>query len=293
MSYVSTLTASQGWENFTAVFGQLVDRFPFLWLLAGIGLISVATDKSQNSSHKYLIPLFVISSVLMVIPGYYFHHHYFVLLFPALVICVAAALARLNRLIGRDSPWSGTIVILFFLAIAGAGILSRKEFYFSYSNDDYSTVRYFGNPFREAITVADYVRSNTAEKDRILVLGSEAEIYFYARRAAASGYLFVHGMVSNQPRNLEMQDELIAEAEKNSPELMVLCGVRYSWLQQPGTPDRILKWFEEYAVTNYEITGFVDMVDRGTIYRWGKETEGYVPKADNYLVVYKKRKQTG
>jgi len=36
--------------------------------------------------------------------------------------------------------------------------------------------------------------------------------------------------------------------------------------------------------------GMVDMLPGGTQYRWGADAAGYTPQADNYLVVYKRKK---
>lgn len=289
MYYISTIPPAQGWDNFKIIFGEIFGRFPLLWCLAGIGLIASVMNRDKDVARRIFMFMFLIVSVLTIIPGYYFHHHYFVMIMPAVAICVGSAFAYLKGLLGKHTSASGPISVALFIVIAAAGIVSQKDFYFNYSDDEYSTVRYLHNPFREAIKVAEYIQSNTSEKDKILVAGSEAEIYFYAKRTAASGYLFVHGLVSRQPKNLEMQYEFIAEAEKNKPEVMVLCGVAYSWLIQPGTPDTVLRWFDRYSGANYDITGIVDMSDQGTIYKWGAEAKDYIPQAANYLVIYKRK----
>ena len=292
MYYISSLAPAQGWDNFKIVFGEIVGRFPWLWLMAGIGLAALVICKGRPVTHRVLVPLLLMVSAAAITPGYYFHHHYFILLMPAVAICVGRAFGYVSDLLGRYTSASGILSVGLFVLLAGAGIFSEKGFYFSYTNDEYLSIRYLHNPFREATKVADYIQSITSAEDKILVVGSEAEIYFYTGRAPASGYLFVHGMVSRQPKNLEMQNEFIAEAERTRPEVMVLCGVGYSWLAQPGTPDAVLRWFDGYAAAHYEITGMVDMLDQGTLYRWGSETKNYRPQADNYLVVYKRKKDS-
>jgi hypothetical protein len=287
--YISALTPGKGWENFRMVSGEMVRRFLLLWLMAGFGLITLILDKEKERIFRIAIPLLALVSVLAILPGFYFHHHYFILLMPAVAFCAGSGFGYVQRWMVRWTDGSGVILMIVFAAIAGAGIVSQKDFYFNYSLDQYSLVRYSHNPFREAIPVADFIDSITTPKDKILVVGSEAEIYFYSQRAAASGYLFVHAMMSNQPKNLEMQNEFIAEAEKNRPEIMVLCGVEYSWLKQPGTPDTILQWFDRYSAEHYEIVGMVDMLDQGTIYKWGDEARGFIPQAANYLVLYKRK----
>ena len=284
--YISTISPGQGWDNFAAVFGEIVGRFPLLWCAAAAGFILLVLDGQKAAVHRFAVPGLALCSFLAILPGYYFHHHYFILLLPAVSLGVGGAFEALQRLSGRHLPASGIVTPALFLALAGWGIGSQPGFYFTFTGDQYHAFRYGNNPFREAVPIADYIRSITGQGDRILVLGSEAEIYYYARREAATGYLFVHGMVADQPRNLEMQRELIAEAEKSRPRVMVLCGVQYSWLKQPGTPDDVLRWFERYSA-DYSITGIVDMLPEGSVHKWGAEAARYVPRADNYLIVYK------
>jgi hypothetical protein len=46
---------------------------------------------------------------------------------------------------------------------------------------------YGGNPFIEAGEVGDYLRTHTQPNERIAVIGSEPEIYFYAQRQVSDG----------------------------------------------------------------------------------------------------------
>ncbi len=259
-----------------------------MWVAAAAGFTLLVLNGNRPAAHRIAVAGLSLVSFQAILPGYYFHHHYFILLLPAASICVGGAFEALPRLFSRHVR-AGTVALALFIALATWGVWAQKGFYFTFSHDEYLAFRYRNNPFREAVAMADHIRTITGENDRILVLGSEAEIYYYAKRVAASGYLFVHGMVSNQPRNLDMQRELIAEAENSRPEVMVLCGVQYSWLKQPGTPDVVLRWFERYS-SGFDIVGVVDMLPGGSVYRWGADAAHYVPRADNYLVVYGRKK---
>jgi hypothetical protein len=48
---------------------------------------------------------------------------------------------------------------------------------------------YGPNPFSEAVRVAEYLQEHTNPTDTIAILGSEPEIYFYAHRHSATGYI--------------------------------------------------------------------------------------------------------
>ena len=63
----------------------------------------------------------------------------------------------------------------------------------------------------EALEIADYIRARTSPSDRIGVLGSEPEIYFYANRISATGYVYVYGLMEQQRYSVRMQEEMIDE----------------------------------------------------------------------------------
>ena len=69
------------------------------------------------------------------------------------------------------------------------------------------------NPFPESLEVGKYIRDHSEEKDRIAVLGSEPEIYFYSKRQAATRHIYMFPLMEPHVYALDMQDELIKEIE--------------------------------------------------------------------------------
>jgi hypothetical protein len=62
----------------------------------------------------------------------------------------------------------------------------------------------------------------------------------------------MYGLMEEQPYNLTMQHELVAEIEAAQPGLIVWCNVRSSWLQQRGSPTFVLDWARGYLKEHYE-----------------------------------------
>ena len=79
------------------------------------------------------------------------------------------------------------------------------------------------NPFEESIAVAQYIRDHSAPDARIAVIGSEPEIYFYAHRHSATGYIYTYALMEPQPNARKMQRDMMREIETNQPEYLVLC----------------------------------------------------------------------
>mgnify|MGYP003299295094 CR=1 FL=1 len=65
---------------------------------------------------------------------------------------------------------------------------------------------YGANPFPEALKIAEYLRNHSSPAARIAVLGSEPEIYFYAARHSATGYIYMYPLMEPQPFAERMRD---------------------------------------------------------------------------------------
>src|SRR3989449_10778808 len=95
------------------------------------------------------------------------------------------------------------------------------------------------SPFPESVEIARYLRSRTAEGERIAVIGSEPEIYFYAGRRGATGYIYMYPLMEDQPYAARMQRQMIDEIEAARPRFVVLVNASASWNVRPQS-DRTL-----------------------------------------------------
>ena len=115
------------------------------------------------------------------------------------------------------------------------------------------------NSFQEAVKLGDYLKSQTSPGPRIAVLGSEREIYFYADRHSATGYIYTYGLMEPQRYALEMLQEMIADIEAAKPESVVFVNVPLSFGRVSTSKTLILKWADVYLRNHYEKVATVDM----------------------------------
>ena len=101
---------------------------------------------------------------------------------------------------------------------------------------------YGDSPFPESFRIADYLREHTSPDDKIAVLGSEPEIYFYSRRHSATGYIYTYPLMEPQKYARRMQEEMIREIEQRNPKYLVSVVMNDSWLQRPGSDPLIFTW---------------------------------------------------
>ncbi len=149
---------------------------------------------------------------------------------------------------------------------------------------------YTTNPFPEAVEVADYLRQKTSPGERIAVLGSEPEIFFYSGRRAAARYVYAYALVERHPFAKRLQQQVAAEIEAARPEYIVWARVDYSWLEQTGADRFIFDWAEGYLRAHYALEGVVEVPEEGRGRAvWGESAATYRPRTKDQLLVYRRR----
>ena len=125
--------------------------------------------------------------------------------------------------------------------------------------------------------------------DRIAVLGSEPQIFFYSGRHSATGHIYMYGLMENQKYAPAMQQELIRDVESARPKFIVLVNVTTSWLVQPDSHRLIFDWANRYLAEHYVLTGVVDIFQDESTYRWDNEAAGYSPQSDAFLKIFRRK----
>jgi hypothetical protein len=144
------------------------------------------------------------------------------------------------------------------------------------------------NPFPESIKIAEYIRSQSNPTDKIAVLGSEPQIYFYSERLSATGYIYTYPLMEPQPYAHQMQLEMIHEIKTTRPRFLVLVVMNRSWLAGPDSDQTILKWADRYCDANYEEVGLINILDRGADYYFSTLPADVKPAGDHILIYRRK-----
>ena len=270
------------------VTGAIGANWP-LWTLGAVGLLAGFWGQRTRSSVSFLTG-FLLFSVLAVSYRLYLRNHYFILMLPALSLLVGVALSTLCSFVDRyPSPARLVPVLLLGTALAWPFYQVRNIFFYL-SPVEVCQKTYSGNPFVESIKVAQYLRDRTNPSDRIAVLGSEPEIYFYARRHSATGYIYTYGLVEGQPYAAEMQREMVNEVERTQPEYFVVIGIAASWLSRPGVQHPIFDWITNYTRENYDLVGFVNMLGPGRTDYYFDDLPKSLPQIGNRIFVDRRKR---
>ncbi len=277
---------------------RVAGGFSLFWIVAALGVVVMFFDKrfKQPGNYKVFVLLFTLFSFLSICTGFYFRGHYFVTLLPAVSLLVGIFLQFLGS--GRSAfvkiPSLKLVGLVIIIASATIGVIHQRYTFFYDEPDRISGLLYYGNPFSESREVARFIRERTNPDDRIAVLGSEPEIFFYANRRSATGYIYMYSLTEPHEYALAMQKEMAAEIEAAKPKFFVDVRVRASrsvW----GEPETyIVGWAQDYIANKYNLVGVVDVIPpgvtvNGSVYKWYDDAKHYQTLSLWSLLIYERR----
>jgi dolichyl-phosphate-mannose-protein mannosyltransferase len=286
--YAARVTLDEGFALFKFITPHVVAPMLLLWLIAVVGLTAFLWCSHARSQGAFL-GLFLLFSILAVCPGLYFREHYFILMLPALSLLVGLAVScATDRLSAwHPSPALRAIPMLLFLAAFAWTIYGQRETFFQMTPLEVCRSLYGANPFPEALDLARLVRSQTPPGTPLAIVGSEPEIFFYANRPSATGYIYTYELMEPQKYAAIMQSEMIAEIEKARPELLIYVDVPLSWLPQDGANLYIFDWLPGYLAQNYRLLA----VDKSTLNPLGGASRSIPAPLSTWNVYVFKRKR--
>jgi hypothetical protein len=288
--YVSGASFSNGEK---ALWIQLLAMARPHWpiaLLAVAGSILLWRKKPAHEHRLFAIAFFLYSA-LTVFPGFYFRHHYFITVLPAFTLLAGAGTSLLRqRLTDAEVPawWRQVPWFLATVAVAFA-VWMQSNLYFRIDPMTACHVIYADCGFVESLEVGRYLREHSKPDARVAVLGSDPQIYFYSQRRSATGFIYVFGLLEDQPFARQMQKQMIDEIERTAPEYLVFVNLPLSWAVGPHSSMDIFKWINSYQA-NYESVGVIDMIAPGQAkILWNQATSGYALRSGKFILVMKRK----
>jgi 4-amino-4-deoxy-L-arabinose transferase-like glycosyltransferase len=285
--YNSQVSVSQGLQIFVEWMPSVMGAAWPVWVIAVAGLIACALSKRSRAAGGFLIGFLFFSGLALSL-GLHFRPHYFVLLLPAISLMAGAAvMSAVNFLSAHSRVLRLSPILLFGIAL-GWPIWTERDFFFPGSLVESVRMAYGTNPLRESVKIGEYLRAQTVATDSIAVLGSEPQIYFYAQRHSATGYIYTYPLMEPQRFAHRMQLEMIHEIEAANPKYLVLVVLNKSWLAGSDSEQLIFKWVDEYCDQNYEEVGLVNISEQGTDYYFSAVSKGVKPTAE-HILIYKRK----
>ena len=290
--YTSSETLAAGLTRFFSQTAEImIPQIP-LWLMA-IAAGGLLVTKLGRNGNRLFISSLLFFSLLALCPGFYFRPHYYIMLLPAIALLIGVAFqsAASLPLLSQRGLLRRIIPLLLFSGAVTYGCISERNYLFSLPPEKVSRAMYVSNPFPEAVEIARYIRDRTTTNDRIAVLGSEPEIYFYADRLSATGHIYMYGLMEDHPYAERMQIQMIREIETARPKYVVAVNVETSWMVRPTSSQKFMDWGENYIRNFYDLVGVIDIIDADqTRYVWDDKASGYSHVSNQFLTVFKRKR---
>ncbi|MBI2400775.1 MAG: glycosyltransferase family 39 protein [Deltaproteobacteria bacterium] len=284
--YVSVTTFSTGLSRLRFEAMNIFFSSPLLWIFCGAGLLAPLWNKEARKAWPFIMGLLAFSA-LAVVPGFFFRPHYFIYMLPAASFLFAAATTALPVFFGKRKEAMATA--LLSAALFASFVYTQRGALVS-TPEALSRNMYGYNPFPEALVISEYISRNTAPDEKIAVLGSEPEIYFYSRRRSATGFIYTYPLMERQQFAIDMQKKMLDEIRRADPSLLVFVDIKFSWGANEDSSTAIFDWLRDFVAERYTLTGMVDIkAAEDRKYSWGKDIENAPAPEPGYgIYIYRK-----
>ena len=283
----------KAFQNFLTGFERVTSGGYLLWIVAGLGTIELLRRWRTWPKAMFMAGL-IVFSFLAICPGFDFRVQYFIVLLPAAGIAAGLVVSSAQDWFSKTKPALCFVPVAVFAAAWGGSVFQQRALLLQLPPARVCRVMYEANPFPEAVEIARYIKAHSTRDETITVLGSEAEIYFYADRRSATGYIYIYALTEPQPYALQMQRQMIHEIETAKPAYVVLVSVVTSWNPISESSQLIFDWFNRYSQANLELVGVINILSpTQTEYYWKTEGRTLPPPSDVFLEVFKRKSASG
>jgi hypothetical protein len=278
-AYEKLIKLSYGWRLFRAMIPRFA-RPINIWVTAGFGLTAVFWNR-RFREQKVFILSFALFSFLAVFPGLYFRPHYFLVMYPAVSLLAGLGIsAAYEYLQGRNLSRAVPLIpIAFFVLSYLSALYGQRKYLFKMDARQVHREMYAGDGFPEAIAVGAYIRDHSSSQDRIVVLGSEPQIYFYAQRRSATGYIYMYPLMERQKFALRMQVDMEKEIENTQPKIVVFVDtLTWDWKPEWDASEphmNIFMWIRAYLDAHYDLMAEVP-IEGASSNLWGAPCRFYI-----------------
>jgi hypothetical protein len=263
---------------------------PWLFFIGLAGWLWLLCRKGETEK-KFFFSAFLLCSVAACLIGRYLARHYLVVMLPVISLLVGWAISNMVSLLARTQfAWLRFFPMVVFIAVCAALAHHNAPVWFELPPDVACSDIYPECPFVECLQVGSFIRQHSTPGDRIAVLGSEPEIYFYAPLHSVSGYIYMYDLVEPQPYEHAMQEEFIHDVETGKPEYLVVVNEGSSWMTWAGGDHTLFDWIHQYPARWYDLIGVAEIYPTHTEYRWGKDAAAEKPKTLNAVFTFKRKK---
>ncbi len=228
--YNFTFMSGMTWEFFFKRFFAMTPRFILVWIILWVFAFAAIKKTLRHpreiSTARHLMILWLTGSAVAVCAGGKFFGHYYIQLLPPLVILAAQALSewRQKSAALKFANWKRGFVLAAIVLPPTIYLIVNWQVELKRMTHEHQLFR----------MLAEDVRQQTSEADKIFVWGRMPELYYFSQRLPASRFItcnFVVGMTTYNydDREARMVDAgfsragelLLKDLQHNRPKLII------------------------------------------------------------------------
>lgn len=286
--YASTTPLAIGLLLLTLAARSILSSSYLVVVPVAIGISALFWDPRTRPGRLFIV-LLSVCALAGASVGLYFRNQHFLLLAPAAALLAGLGADAPARRMARAPALRYVLCAALIAVPLGHFAWSERTILFQTRPADLAHVLAPPrNPLPESLEIGRWIRAHSAPMDRIAVIGSEPQIYFYAGLRAATGYIYMYPLMENQPYAAEMQRRMIGEIEAAQPRFVVLVNVAVSWNVGRMSDRTVFQWWARYQ-EDFERVGLADIMDRGTRYVWGRDAADYTPTSPVWVAVFERK----
>lgn len=216
-----------------------------------------AKDVSRgNDAGRTLALGWLIAAALAVGASLNFYGHYFLWLAPPLSLLVGRTGGAVMRWAARKgtAAAAGATGMLLVVILTGP-VAANLRVWLADSSAERARLVYGQNLCAEAAEIGGFIRANGGEEDRVLVLGSEPQILFHARRPSATRYIIMYPLFGPYADAEQRQQEVIDAISKHPPEWVLDVQLWSSRTPDPRAPKLLEQKIAALIRSDYRLEG--------------------------------------
>ena len=165
------------------------------------------------------------------------------MLLPAIGLLVGIGLQFLKERLPLANSLSNGLIVGFFI-IAWLQIIANRPDYFTNPNPTEILRKTYGsNPFPESVEIANYLKTIKQAGDKMVILGSEPQIPFYADIPMVTGDAFIYPLADGGKYSDTLRQKMIQQVEAEKPRFLIYVQSWLSWLGPLDNPT--INWMKE------------------------------------------------
>ncbi|MFA6588425.1 MAG: glycosyltransferase family 39 protein [Patescibacteria group bacterium] len=259
--YLKLNTISGGVGNFLYCSLIIIKSSILFLLVSAFGFIVLLRDRKEFLN-KIVLALLLIASILSFSMGLYFRAHYFITALPVLAIFfgfgMKITLVHLKKIHGERSAWA--LFVILVVIILATDLFIKRGYYFFWPQNQVSEQTYQTKFFSYSKELSESVKPLLKKDEKMVIIGSEPEIYFYLKCTSATRYLYTYPFFEKQQFADAMSQEFLNEVLTEKPELIIYIyepsSLGYYFLSEKTG---IFQSLERFITQNYQLIKFDDM----------------------------------